>query len=187
MSKTPYIPQTELERQEKWKKRGDSFWGFFLPTKNGKVKSTLIINSFCLSILFLAVYIMAYLLLLEGLDALLAGTMPSILTNMIESLIPAVIGTVLCNVLHFVFTEKRLVPAAYIWLLLYVVAATIYLLVNSSAEARGLTFQLLMMVMPAPILTGGGLAAFLYWRHQKLHPASNQLAEELPPWKQRRR
>lgn len=186
MAQTPQPPPTELERQKRWKERGDAFWGIFLPTKNGRVKSTLVLNSFCLSILFLAVYAMAYLLLLDGLDAFLAGKMPLFWINVLESLIPALIGTFVCNVLHFVFAEKRLVPAAFVWLLLYAVAVTAYLLAYSPAEARGTTLKLLMMVVPPCVLSGCALSAFLYLRHRKLHPPSSPM-KELPPWKQNRR
>ena len=186
MAQTPQIPPTELERQQRWKQRGDAFWGIFLPTKNGKVKSTLVLNSFCLSILFLAVYAMAYLLLLDGLDAFLAGKASLFWINVLESLIPALVATFICNVLHFVFAEKRLVPAAFIWLLLYTLAVTAYLLACSPPEARSTTLKLLMMVVPPSVLSGCALSAFLYCRHRKLHPTGRPI-EELPSWKQNRR
>lgn len=186
MAKPSPLPQTQLERQKQWKKRGDAFWNVFLPTKNGRMKSTLLMNSFCLSLLFLGIYIMAYLLLLDGLDAMLSEKLPLFWVNVVESLVPAVIGTFFCNLLHFVFSDKRLVSVAFVWLLLYAVAATLYLLVGSPPQARGTIFQLLMMVVPAPILTGCGLSVFLYFRHLKRHPPK-QSVQTPPPWKQRRR
>lgn len=182
MAKQPSLPQSRLERQEQWKKRGDAFWDIFLPTKNGKIKSTLLIYTFCLSILFLFVYILSYLLLLDGLDAMLSGKLPLLWVNVVESLIPAVIGTCFCNLFHFAFADKRLVPVSYVWLLFYAVAASLYLLVGSPPEARSTAFQLLMLVVPAPVLTGCSLAAYLYLRHQKRHPPKP--LEETPPWKQ---
>jgi len=185
MAKQPSLPLPRLECQKQWKKRGDAFWSIFLPTKDGKIKSTLLIFTFCLSILFLSVYILSYLLLLDSLDTKLSGKLPLFWVNVVESLIPAVIGTCLCNLLHFAFADKRLVPIAYVWLLFYAVAASLYLLVGSPPEARSTAFQLLMLVVPAPVLTGCSLAAYLYLRHQKHHPSKT--LEETPPWKQRLR
>ena len=44
------------EREKEQARRVESFWDAFRLTENGHVKSTLLLNSFCLSILFLAVY-----------------------------------------------------------------------------------------------------------------------------------
>ena len=55
--------EKELHRAEQEKARAqkaDSFWNAFRLTENGHVKSTLLLNSFCLSILFLAVYFAAF-------------------------------------------------------------------------------------------------------------------------------
>ena len=43
------------EREKEQARRVESFWDAFRLTENGHVKSTLLLNSFCLSILFLAV------------------------------------------------------------------------------------------------------------------------------------
>lgn len=171
--------------EERWKKRGDSFWNIFMPTKNGKIKSTLVVNSFSLSILFMAIYIAAYALLLGGLDAALQGRGPVWLLNLAEGLVPAVIASALCNVFHFIFKEKKLVPAAYAWVAVYTLGASIYLILNTPAEVRSFTTGLILTMVPAVLLTGCGLAAFLYLRHLRLHPRQEPL-EEAPPWKRRR-
>ena len=51
------------EREKEQARRVESFWDAFRLTENGHVKSTLLLNSFCLSILFLAVYGAAFFLL----------------------------------------------------------------------------------------------------------------------------
>lgn len=186
MARNSQMSQTELERREKWKKRGDSFWNIFLFTKDGRIKSTLVIYSFCLSILFLVIYILAYLLLLDGLDSLLAGKMPTWLVNLLESVIPALIGSMLCCLPHFALKEKKLIPLAYTWLLLYAVGAVIYILAGLPAEDRWIAMGLILLVVPSTLILGGGLSAFLYLRHRRSLPDAPP-PEELPPWKQRRR
>lgn len=184
MAKQQNRPLTEAEQRDKWKKRGDAFWNIFLPTKDGRIKSTMIVNSFCLSILFLAVYICAYLLMLDGLDGLMAGKLPVWLINIIESVLPALTGSMLCCVLHFVFKEKKLVPAAYTWLFLYMIGAVIYILAGLPKEDRVFAFQLMLMIVPASLITGCGLSAYLYLRHQKLTPPPGP-PEERKPWQPR--
>ena len=53
------------EREKEQARRVESFWDAFRLTENGHVKSTLLLNSFCLSILFLAVYGAAFFLLTD--------------------------------------------------------------------------------------------------------------------------
>lgn len=167
------------------KARADAFWGIFLPVKDGKVKSTILVNSFCFSILCLAVYIAAYLLLLDVLDEALAGRMHVVLINIIESLVPAIAGTLVCCAFHFLFKEKKIVPAAYTWLLAYAVAGMIAILWGLEPSVRATALQLMMLCVPAPLLTGCSLAAYLYLRSLKKAAAHPPL-EELPPWKRKK-
>ena len=60
------------EREKEQARRVESFWDAFRLTENGHVKSTLLLNSFCLSILFLAVYGAAFFLLTDPIHAWLA-------------------------------------------------------------------------------------------------------------------
>ena len=57
------------EREKEQARRVESFWDAFRLTENGHVKSTLLLNSFCLSILFLAVYGAAFFLLTDPIHA----------------------------------------------------------------------------------------------------------------------
>ena len=50
-------------------------------TKNGKVKSTLMVNTFSLSVLFVAVYVLCFMLLNEWLDFKLAEHLPTWLVS----------------------------------------------------------------------------------------------------------
>lgn len=64
------------EREKEQARRVESFWDAFRLTENGHVKSTLLLNSFCLSILFLAVYGAAFFLLTDPIHAWLALAPP---------------------------------------------------------------------------------------------------------------
>ena len=79
------------ERERAQKERADRFWACFLFTENGKVKSTLLLYSFCLCFVFLAVYGAAYAPIVEWLDPLLAGH-PVALVNFVEAAVPTLVS-----------------------------------------------------------------------------------------------
>ena len=157
------------EHADSRKKRADSFWGAFLLTENGRVKSTLLLNSFCLSIVFGAVYAAAFIFLVDPLHALMDGA-GIFWTNLVESLVPAVAGTGICSISWLIFKEKRMMATAYAWLLVFAFACfvTVMMLFGSDVpEAKTMFLQVFMMLVPAPILTGGILSVFLYCRYLK--------------------
>jgi hypothetical protein len=146
---------------EKKESKADKFWNIFLFTKNGKLKSTLIVNSFSLSLLFMAIYGLSYLMLIDPLENMLAARYGVALASFAESAVPALAGTVLCCSLFFVFRDKRLVPGAYVWLLLFSLRA--FLSARHAAERdRGVFLSLYGMIVPAPLILGGGCSAYLY-------------------------
>ena len=63
----------EKEKRAKRQERADSFWSAFQFTENGKPKSSLIVYTFSLSILFAAAYFLCY----EGAIRLLTGPLSS--------------------------------------------------------------------------------------------------------------
>ncbi len=183
MSKQQF-PSVEEPKQNS-KKRADAFWNIFLPVKNGKVKSTLVVYSFTLSVLFLAVYAYAYLLLIEPLHDTFSTHMPVWLSNFFGSIIPALIGTALCCSCHFLFKEKRLIPAAYVWLTIYALIVIGFFVFTTTGEELALVFSFLMLVIPAPLLSGMGISTYLYRRYRKKEDAK-PVYEEIPPWKRNR-
>ena len=84
-------PIQQQKYNEKVTKAADSFWGAFQMTENGKVKSTLMLYSFCLAWLFIFVYGALFFFLLDPLDAVLAG-LPVTAVNLLEALIPSAGG-----------------------------------------------------------------------------------------------
>ncbi len=166
---------------EKKESKADKFWNIFLFTKNGKLKSTLIVNSFSLSLLFMAIYGLSYLMLIDPLENMLAARYGVALASFAESAVPALAGTVLCCSLFFVFRDKRLVPGAYVWLLLFSLFVLFYLLVTLQSGDRGVFLSLYGMIVPAPLILGGGCRAYLYVKRKKEEPP----VQELPRWKRK--
>ena len=122
----------QAKREEARSRRAESFWNAFRLTENGHVKSTLLLNSFCLSILFLAVYGAAFFLLTDPIHAWLALA-PRAVENLVSALLPALIGTAICALTHLI-CHPQTVLAAYGWLLLLALASLVTMLLLLRGE-----------------------------------------------------
>ena len=173
-------PIQDQEWNEKVTKAADSFWSAFQMTENGRVKSTLLLYSFCLCWVFIAVYAASFVFLLDPLDALVSGA-PGIVAHVVEAVVPALVGAVVCALPWPIIKDKRIIPASYTWIFLLSMACLIAMLVmmKDEPEARNLFLQFFVQAVPAPILLGGGLSAFLYSRYLKNPPA----VKEADSWK----
>ena len=152
------------EREKEQARRVESFWDAFRLTENGHVKSTLLLNSFCLSILFLVVYGAAFFLLTDPIHAWLALA-PRAVENLVSALLPALIGTAICALTHLI-CHPQTVLAAYGWLLLLALASlvTMLLLLRGDHGASVLFLQLFGMMVPVPLLMGFGSSWWLLRR-----------------------
>ena len=173
-------PIENQEWNQKVTKAADSFWSAFQMTENGKVKSTLLLYSFCLCWVFIVIYAVSFFFLLDPLEALVSGG-PKALVYLTEALVPAVFGTAVCMLTWPLFKEKRMLPASFTWMFLLAMACLIAMLVlmRDEPEARNLFLIFFAQAVPAPILMGGGASAFLYSRYLKNPPA----VKEAEPWK----
>ena len=82
-------PIQDKEWNEKVTKAASSFWSAFQMTENGKPKSALLVYTFCLSFVMLAVYVGAFFVVIQGLHNLTAG-LPVFFGNLIQALAAAI-------------------------------------------------------------------------------------------------
>lgn len=163
-------PIRQKEIDERIGKAADQFWGAFQMTENGKVKSTLLLYSFCLCWVLLVLYGGCFALFNPWLDRLLQGA-PVGLISLAEALVPAAAGTAIASLAWLLPGDKRLLPAAYIWLALLMLACLIALLVMMGWENAGWVLQFFGMFVLAPMVLGLGttlLAYYLYWKKRLL-------------------
>ena len=178
----------DLEREErkkarkaKWKKREEGFWKTFLFTEDGKPKSGFLIYTFCLSFVFVGLYIAGFYFVTEGAAMSLATAMPAFWGNLILSLIVGAAGAALSALLHILLPDKRLAFGTHIWLALYIVAAVITLCImlkDWEAIQVMLVFVLWFAAIP---VTMGLIVTYLLYRKDYVPP---QEREEKPVWKQ---
>ncbi|NLO85758.1 MAG: hypothetical protein GX096_10075 [Clostridiales bacterium] len=151
----------------KTKKTKRSIWDFFSVMKDGRLKSTFLIYSFTLGFVFLAFYLLCYVFLLGPIDGLLAVSMPLLMKNLVEALIPTIAGTVLCLAFHLWVKDKRIVPAGYLWLSIYMIVLLLLILAVLDSADRVDFLRLYAMFVPLPIILGGGTSFIIYKRYCK--------------------
>ena len=166
------------ERKEKWAKREKSFWKAFLFTEDGKPKSGLMVYTFCLSIVFVLLYIGAFNLIINWLSPVTAEW-PVFAGNLVQSLAAGVVGVLVTLILHRIFSEKRLMLGTYLWLagyILLVSVSMIFMLGDWEAFVAFLHFFAWFAVIP--VILGLIVSYFLY-RRDYVPPKR----EEDQPWK----
>lgn len=168
-------PIRQKEIDERIGRAADSFWGAFQMTENGRVKSTLLLYSFCLCWVLLLLYGGCFALLSGPLDAALAG-LPVALVNAVEALAPAAAGTAAASLAWLLPGDKRLLPAAYTWLTLLMLACLIALILMMGWESAGLILQFFGMFVLSPLALGLGASFLMYYRYQKKRPPAGDPA-----------
>lgn len=178
MAKTRRL--SDQERDARRQERAENFWGAFRFTENGKPKSSLIVYTFSLSILFAAVYFLCY----EGAIRLLTGSLgalPAWAANLVIALTASAAGAAVCCLPHRFFQDKRLVFGGHLWLCGYAAAVLIIMLLLMGFTEGFVSFLIFFgwFLLP-PVAVGAAVSAFLYRRDA---PAS-QPQEKEPEWKQ---
>lgn len=167
-------------RQEKWKKAEKSFWKSFLMTEDGKPKSGLLIYTFCLSFVFLGLYIIAFWLAIEELTQPLSA-LPPVLGNLLQSLTVGAVGAGLSALLHVLLPDKRLAFGTHLWLAVYAAASVITLAVLLKEwETIGVMLVFAFWFAVIPLAIGLTVTYLLYRRDYK--PPVQPVQK--PAWKQ---
>lgn len=170
--------RSRAARKEKWEKREKSFWKAFLFTENGKPKSGLILYTFCLSFLFLLLYLAIFSLVLEYLGKPLEAV-PAFWGNLLQSLAAGALGLACAWLAHRLLPDKRLIFGSYLWLALFALAAVITLLImlrGTGASGGMLVFFGWFVAIPLAMGLAGSYALYR-WDYA---PAP---AQEDAPWK----
>ena len=141
------------------------FKDFFRFTKNGKMKSGTVVYSFSLAVLFLIVYGAAYYFLIDVLGPLTEG-LPIFVSDLIGAVVPAIAGGLICTIPVLLMKEKRYAVLAYLWLAVF---AVLFLIVMTAMlwkepDALSIFIRLFLIMVPAPLILGGGAAWYLYKR-----------------------
>ena len=155
------------KEQSKLSRKIDQVCRTLFLTEEGKPKSASMLYSFCLGLLFIAVYITAYMLLIDVFEKAFAECSVTF-RNLAETILPGLIGSIPCVALMFLLkTKKSLVPAAYVWIAILTVG--IFIAMIFIAEDK-VDYQLFWAIVGAPLLVcviSGGLVSFFLYRKMK--------------------
>ena len=135
---------------------------FFSLTQDGHLKSTLLLYSFSYALVLAAVYAAVYFLLLGPLNTLTEGLKPIQLVNLIQSLIPAMTGTVIGIIPQLLMRNKKIVPGAYIMLDILILPIAVTAVITMSAADRPAFVSLMLLVVGLPVLIGTVSSFIIY-------------------------
>lgn len=145
--------------------RKHPFWQMFLLTENGKPKSGLLLYTFCLSVVFLGFYVLAFDVVIDTLNRPLSA-LPAVWGNLLQSLTVGGAGALLSLLLHTLLKDKRLVFGAHLWLAALAAAATLALMLflREEAGAIGAMLVFLLWFVWIPVAVGLGVGYLLFRR-----------------------
>ena len=137
------------------------FWQNFYTEESGEIRKILMLSSLVLSFLLLIVHITSYILLMPLLEKVFGGA-PRLVATLAEAMIPALIAVGAVMLCWPLFKDKRVLPAAYIWLVLFalVIFVAVLIKLKDDPEARDL-FLYIFSWDAVPSLLIGNFAA---WR-----------------------
>lgn len=166
------------ERKEKWARREKSFWKAFLFTEDGKPKSGLMVYTFCLSIVFILLYIGVFNLVITWFSPVTAEW-PAFAGNLVQSLAAGAVGVLAALVLHRIFSDKRLMLGTFLWLGAYAVLVCVSMVfMLGDREAFGAFLHFFAWFAAIPVILGLTVSYLLY-RRDYVPPKQ----EEDQPWK----
>lgn len=153
----------------KFRRKLDQFWRVLFLDEHGRPKSAQFLYSFCLSLLFFVVYALSYSFLIDILEKTMPNT--SVLArNIAQSVLPGIAGSVVCCALFFVFSDRKLVPMAYLWLVAYALVALLVMAFLVSREEYMIFLYFFAMLVPVGLITGG-VTSLLLFRHDRAKQA----------------
>ena len=141
-------------------------------TEDGKPKSTTLIYSFSLSLVFGILLLLCYILLVDPIELGLADS-PVWVRQVLEYLLPGLVGVALCVSLSFAFKKKEkmgLVAAAFTWvdIITAIMIVTMMFIVDRTDWKT--EYSLFMVIAGIPMLVSavlGTVASQLVYRRRK--------------------
>lgn len=147
----------------KFRRKLDQFWRVLFLDEHGRPKSAAFLYSFCLSLLFFALYALSYGFLIDAIERAMPNA--SVLArNIAQSVLPGLAASIVCCALFFVFPDRRLVPMAYLWLAAYAAAALITMAFLAGKDEYSIFLYFFAMLVPVGLISGGGTSLLLFRR-----------------------
>ena len=149
------------------------FKDFFRFTKDGKMKSGTFAYSITYAALILIVYGAAYYFLIDVLAPLTKGLAPW-LSNLIGAIVPALVGTLICLIPLKLISNKKPFFLGYVWIAVFALVFLIamIILLKDDRDALEIFLHLFVIMVPAPLIIGGGSALYLWKKSERIERAA---------------
>ena len=149
------------------------FKDFFRFTKDGKMKSGTFAYSITYAALILVVYGAAYYFMIDVLAPLTKDLAPW-LSNLIGAIVPALVGTLICLIPIELISNKMPFFLGYVWIAVFALVFLIamIILLKDDRDALSIFLHLFVIMVPAPLLIGGGSALYLWKRSERIERTS---------------
>ena len=149
------------------------FKDFFRFTKDGKMKSGTFAYSITYAALILVVYGAAYYFMIDVLAPLTKDLAPW-LSNLIGAIVPALVGTLICLIPIELISNKKPFFLGYVWIAVFALVFLIamIILLKDDRDALSIFLHLFVIMVPAPLLIGGGSALYLWKRSERMERTS---------------
>lgn len=165
--------KTQQAQPSKLRRKLDSFWMTLFLTPEGKPKSALLLYSFCMSLVFVVVYCIAYFFLIDVLEHAFAATATVAVRNVLQSVLPGLAGTLVCCLAWFIPGDKRLLPYAYLWLCAFALAVLILMIFLLDHDAYSVFFYFFMTLVPVGLVSGMAASQVIYRKWRRKEEAAN--------------
>lgn len=162
------MPQTN-QNPTPLRKKIDRFWAGLFLTPEGRPKSAKLLYAFCLSLVFMLVYGLCYWFLIDPLELAFAAS-PVFVRNLLEAVIPGLVGSIPCCAMWFVFKDRSYLPFIYGWLSLFAVGTLISLLTMTERESLGMMLKVFAQLVPTGLIAGSVFSWCMYvrWRRNTM-------------------
>lgn len=169
------LPQHHLSAMQTMSDKSEKleFREFFRFTRDGKMKSGTVTYSITFAALYLVVYGAAYYFLIDVLAPMTAD-MAIWLSDLIGALVPGLVGAIVCLIpLKLLFNKK---PAflGYVWIAIFAVLFLIVMIImlKDDRDALAIFLRLFLIMVPVPLLLGGGSAWYFWKKSEKMEKSS---------------
>jgi hypothetical protein len=130
---------------------------------NGDRKNVLLIKAFSLSILFIIIFVLAYMLSADTVAQSLGQDTGSPLLVWLPPILISLAASAFCCGLFAVFSDKLLIPAAFSFFGVYFIICVIALYTVADKSLAAVGTQFLCLYLLPPILTGNLMSWGIYW------------------------
>ena len=151
---------------------------------NSKLKNTIVLKAFSLSFLFVLVFAVTYYLGGGVISDLSLPERGGFLTVWGPVSIIAIVASLICCLPMIGLQDKILVPAGFLFLVIYYLIVLIVFLFSGDSADRPMIMQLVNLYFLPPVLFGNliGWGAYLLWqRNRRRRYCHNDLTQQNKP------